>query len=91
MHLYDEPSAVQCPECGRWWKPGNEACAVVHLGQGCCHYGDTEVLAPEDGGTGTVSLSVAVSGARVMTDREISAVTEKIWRALGGEGGMHVA
>ena len=47
MHLYDEPTAVQCPECSRWWRPGSEACAVVHLGKGCCHYGDKEVPAPE--------------------------------------------
>ena len=51
MHLYSEPPAVvQCPRCRKWWKPGNVSCAVLHHGEGCCHYGDTEVLAPGDPG-----------------------------------------
>jgi len=48
MHYYDEPKQVKCLYCGRWWKPGNAACAVLHLGKGCCHYGDIEVPAPEE-------------------------------------------
>lgn len=49
MQLYSNPPAVvQCPRCRKWWKPGNTACCVVHYGDGCCHYGDTEVAPPED-------------------------------------------
>ena len=43
MHLHgDPPAVVQCPRCRKWWKPGNVSCAVLHRGDGCCHYGDTE-------------------------------------------------
>jgi len=47
MYAYggDQP-AVQCPKCERWWKPGHMMCAVIHHGDGCCHYGDTEVDPP---------------------------------------------
>lgn len=48
MHLYNEPTEVQCPNCKKWWRIRNANCAVLHRGKGCCHYGDTEVLAPED-------------------------------------------
>jgi hypothetical protein len=44
MHLFSKPQAVPCPLCHRWFKPGNEMCAVLHEGNGCCHHGDTEVL-----------------------------------------------
>ena len=47
MQLFSTPPAVvQCPRCLKWWKPGNVACCVIHIGDGCCHYGDTEVPAP---------------------------------------------
>ena len=47
MHLHgDPPAVVQCPRCRKWWKPGNVSCAVLHRGDGCCHYGDTEVPEP---------------------------------------------
>lgn len=91
MHLYDEPAAVRCPGCGRWWKPGNVSCAVLHLGRGCCHAGDTEVPAPEGGGSGPVSLNVTVGGDAVMTEKDIAALAERIARTLGGEGGPRVA
>jgi hypothetical protein len=46
MHLYNSPpEVVRCPRCLKFWKPGNIACAVMHVGEGCCHYGDTEVTA----------------------------------------------
>ena len=46
MRLYGQPEATQCPRCLKWFMPGNLACAVAHAGDGCCHYGDTEVEAP---------------------------------------------
>jgi hypothetical protein len=46
--LFSTPVIVQCPRCLKWWKLGNTTCAVAHIGDGCCHYGDTEVQAPED-------------------------------------------
>ena len=47
MQLYGAPAVVQCSRCLKWWKPGNTGCAALHYGEGCCHYGDTEVPAPE--------------------------------------------
>ena len=46
MHLYSERTVSECPRCLKWFRPGNLGCAVMHHGDGCCHYGDTEVPAP---------------------------------------------
>jgi len=56
MHLFSKPQAVPCPLCHRWFKPGNEMCAVLHEGNGCCHHGDTEIPAPD-----TVLATVTVT------------------------------
>ncbi len=36
----------KCHRCNRWFKQGIWACAVMHYGNGCCHYGDTETNPP---------------------------------------------
>ena len=46
MHLYSERTVSECPRCLKWFRPGHLGCAVMHHGDGCCHYGDTEVPAP---------------------------------------------
>jgi hypothetical protein len=90
VHLYDEPTAVQCPECSRWWKPGNEACERIHLGKGCCHYGDKEV-APPDGTAPVCRRAAGLTGA--MTPAPVSfADFEKAWdKACAGawDDGLH--
>jgi hypothetical protein len=49
MHLYyNQHPVIQCSVCNRWWKLGHMNCAVLHRGNGCCHYGDTEVPPPEE-------------------------------------------
>src|ERR1019366_2941668 len=46
MHLYSDRTVSECPRCLKWFRPGRLRCAVMHHGDGCCHYGDTEVCAP---------------------------------------------
>jgi hypothetical protein len=46
MHLYSERTVTHCPRCLKWFMDGRLRCAVKHHGDGCCHYGDTEVAAP---------------------------------------------
>jgi hypothetical protein len=44
-----DPEPRQCASCLRWYRIGNPrvACAAMHPPGSCCHYGDTEVPAPE--------------------------------------------
>lgn len=44
----DQGSPVRCRVCGKWFRAGKKGCLTVHLDGGCCHYGDTEVSAPEN-------------------------------------------
>lgn len=52
MQLYSNPypieaQIIKCPKCHKNFKVGNTSCTVMHFGDGCCHYGDIEIL-PKD-------------------------------------------
>lgn len=33
-----------CPQCHKTFEISGLVCAVVHYGNGCCHYGDKEII-----------------------------------------------
>ncbi len=49
MQIFSNPNPVcKCPICGKTFKIGNLNCLVNHLPGTCCHYGDREIIKPED-------------------------------------------
>jgi len=40
---YGAKNIYTCPMCHRTFESGNMACAVMHYGVGCCHYGDKDI------------------------------------------------
>ena len=67
MHLYSDRTVSECPRCLKWFRPGRLRCAVMHHGDGCCHYGDTEVPAPvgarRQDAAGELSAQITVAQA----------------------------
>jgi hypothetical protein len=61
--IYSDPKLYVCSNCKKIFVPGNVACLVAHVGNGCCHYGDTEVPTPNP--TDTTATRVVTVGTVV--------------------------